>query len=55
MPLGRVTARQVLLFLSGPRTSTVTWRGKYKLLKNFFEFLAIRVTVDADQSEWLVL
>jgi integrase/recombinase XerD len=37
-----VTARQVLAFLNGPRTSTVSWRRKYMLLKNFFEFWAAR-------------
>jgi integrase/recombinase XerD len=47
VPLGRVTARRVSLFLSGPRTSTVTWRGKYKLLKNFFEFWAARGELQA--------
>jgi integrase/recombinase XerD len=42
VPLGLVSARQVSVFLSGPRTSTVTWRNKYRLLKNFFEFWAAR-------------
>lgn len=37
--LASITARQVSAFLSGPRTSTVTWRYKYHQLKNFFEFL----------------
>jgi site-specific recombinase XerD len=32
----------VTAFLAGPRTSTVTWRQKYNLLKNFFEFWAAR-------------
>lgn len=40
--LVNVTARQVSAFLNGPRTSTVTWRHKYKLLENFFEFWAAR-------------
>jgi integrase/recombinase XerD len=38
LPLSRVSSRHVLTFLNGPRTSTVTWRGKYSLLKHFFDF-----------------
>ena len=46
-PLADVTARQVSAFLSGPRTSTVTWLNKYHLLKNFFEFWAARDVLEA--------
>jgi integrase/recombinase XerD len=42
VPLGCITPRQVEAFLGGPQTSTVTWRQKYSLLKNFFEFWAAR-------------
>jgi integrase/recombinase XerD len=42
MPLGHINPRQVLAFLDGPRTSTVTWRLKYNLLKSFFEYWAAR-------------
>src|SRR6267378_4820394 len=42
VPLGYITPRQVTAFLTGPQTSTVTWRQKYGLLKNFFEFWAAR-------------
>jgi integrase/recombinase XerD len=33
--------------LAGPRTSTNTWRGKYGLLKLFFEFWAARGALQA--------
>jgi len=46
-PLVEVTARQVSAFLSGPRTSTVTWLCKYRLLKSFFEFWAARGELEA--------
>ena len=42
VPLGCITPRQVAAFLAGPQTSTVTWRLKYNLLRNFFEFWAAR-------------
>jgi integrase/recombinase XerD len=42
VPLETITPGQILRFLNGPRTSTVTWRVKYKLLKNFFEYWAAR-------------
>jgi len=42
VPLGYITPRQVGAFLIGPQTSTATWRQKYNLLKNFFEFWAAR-------------
>ena len=42
IPLPQVTALQVLLFLNGHRTSTVTWRHKYRLLEKFFEFWEAR-------------
>jgi site-specific recombinase XerC len=34
--LERVKTRQILEFLDGPRTSTVTWRSKHSLLRHFF-------------------
>ena len=46
-PLPDVTARQVSTFLTGPRTSTVTWLHKYQLPKNFFEFWAARDGLEA--------
>lgn len=42
VPLGCISPRQVSAFLAGPQTSTVTWRQKYGLLRNFFEFWAAR-------------
>jgi integrase/recombinase XerD len=42
VPLETITPRQILTFLNGPRTSTVTWRVKYNLLKHFFEYWAAR-------------
>ncbi len=45
--LGSITPRQVSTFLAGPRTSTVTWRKKYNLLKRFFEFWAARGELQA--------
>ncbi len=45
--LASITARQVSAFLSGPRTSPVTWRYKYQQLKNFFEFWAARGGLEA--------
>jgi len=47
IPLDRITERQVASFLAGPRTSTNTWRGKYGLLKIFFEFWAARGELQA--------
>lgn len=40
--LERVKTRQILEFLDGPRTSTVTWRGKHSLLRHFFEHWSAR-------------
>jgi integrase/recombinase XerD len=40
--LTEVTAKDVLTFLNGPRTSVVTFRGKHSLLRHFFEFWASR-------------
>ena len=42
IPLGCVTPHQVSSFLNGSRTSTVTWRAKFNLLKHFFEYWAAR-------------
>jgi integrase/recombinase XerD len=36
IPIGELQPRQVLSFLNGPRTSTVTWRAKYGILRQFF-------------------
>ena len=47
VPLGCITPRQVTTFLDGPRTSTTTWRKKYSLLKDFFEFWSTRVGLQA--------
>lgn len=40
--LERVTAREVLAFLNGPKTSPATWEKKYGLLRGFFEFWSAR-------------
>jgi integrase/recombinase XerD len=40
--LERVKTRQMLKFLDGPRTSTVTWRKKHSLLRHFFEYWSAR-------------
>ena len=45
--LASLTPRQVEAFLTGPRTSATTWRSKYGLLKNFFEFWAARGALQA--------
>jgi integrase/recombinase XerD len=42
IPLSSVTPRQISSFLDGPHTSTSTWRAKFNLLKNFFEYWAAR-------------
>jgi integrase/recombinase XerD len=47
VPLGCINPRQVSAFLAGPQTSTVTWRHKYSLLKNFFEYWAARGELQA--------
>src|SRR5260370_36003652 len=38
LQLSQLERRHVLTFLDEPRTSTVTWRGKYQLLEQFFAF-----------------
>jgi len=38
VPLSTITPGQIVAFLNGPRTSTVTWRVKFNLLKHFFEY-----------------
>jgi hypothetical protein len=35
VPLDTIRPTQILDFLNGPRTSTVTWRVKFNLLKYF--------------------
>jgi integrase len=47
VPLSSITERQVISFLDGPRTSAVTWRQKYNLLRNFFLFWVARNAVPA--------
>jgi integrase/recombinase XerD len=42
VPLETITPGQILAFLNGPRSSTVTWRVKYNLLKHFLEYWAAR-------------
>jgi integrase/recombinase XerD len=42
VPLGHIVPRQVAGFLASPKSSATTWRQKYRLLKNFFEFWAAR-------------
>jgi integrase/recombinase XerD len=42
IPIGSIVPRQVLSHLNGAQSSTATWRGKYRLLKNFFEYWAAR-------------
>jgi integrase/recombinase XerD len=42
VPLGHVNHRQVASFLSGPETKLPTWRQKYGVLLNFFEYWAAR-------------
>lgn len=36
--LEAVTTHDILTYLDGPLTSTVTWRGKHSLLRHFFEY-----------------
>ena len=40
--LAQVQTRDVLRFLNGPKTSTVTFRGKHSQLRFFFEYWAVR-------------
>ena len=47
VPLEGITPGQILAFLNGPRTSTITWRVKFNLLKHFFEYWAARGMLDA--------
>lgn len=47
VPLDTITPGQILAFLNGPRTSTVTWRVKFNLLKHFFDYWAARGTLQA--------
>jgi len=43
--LSSITEHQVTSFLDGPRTSAITWRLKYNLLRNFFLFWVARNAV----------
>jgi len=47
VPLDTIKPTQILDFLNGPRTSTVTWRVKFNLLKYFFEHWTARGMIDA--------
>jgi integrase/recombinase XerD len=47
IPLESVTAREVLNFLDGPRTSPGTWMVKYRLLRAFFDFWLARGEIGA--------
>jgi site-specific recombinase XerD len=40
--LKRITAREILTFLDGPRTSSSTWIAKYRLLRRFFDYWLAR-------------
>lgn len=42
IPLDSIVPRRVLSHLNCTQSSTATWRGKYLLLKNFFEYWAAR-------------
>jgi integrase/recombinase XerD len=42
VPIHSITTYDIVKFLDGPFTSTVTWRGKHSLLRHFFEFWAAR-------------
>ena len=42
VPLHSITTYDVSKYLDGPFTSTVTWRGKHSLLRQFFEFWVSR-------------
>jgi integrase len=45
--LNSISERQVASFLEGPRTSTITWRNKYNLLRSFFLFWVARNAMSA--------
>jgi site-specific recombinase XerD len=47
VPLDTITPSQILAFLNGPRTSTVTWRAKFNVLKHFFDYWAARGMLQA--------
>jgi len=40
--LSEISSHDVLRFLNGPKTSTVTFRGKHSQIRYFFEFMASR-------------
>jgi integrase/recombinase XerD len=45
--LGSVTAREIMTFLDGPKTSPGTWMVKYRLLRGFFDFWLARGEIGA--------
>lgn len=47
VPLGSVTAREILTFLDSPGASSGTWMVKYRLLRGFFDFWLARREIDA--------
>lgn len=51
VPLETITPGQILAFLNGPRTSTVTWRVKFNLLKHFFEYWYARLAPGLTYAE----
>lgn len=44
--LESVTAREILRFLDGPKTSPGTWMAKYRLLRSFFDFWLARGEIE---------
>jgi site-specific recombinase XerD len=47
VPLDTITPGQILAFLDGPRTSRITWRVKFNLLRHFFDYWAARGLLQA--------
>jgi len=47
VPLDTITPGQILAFLNGSRSSTITWRVKFSLLRHFFEYWAARGMLQA--------
>lgn len=45
--LENITAREILTFLDGPKTSPGTWMAKYRLLRGFFDFWLARGEIGA--------
>lgn len=47
IPIDSIVARSVASHLDRPQTSVATWRVKYSVLRNFFEYWAARGVIDA--------